>query len=170
MSNFEVNYRLFSECIDKIVYNIEKRKEQYDVIIAPARGGLVPATVLSHILNVPLWPILWSTRDFIRREPIPAGLADFLTDKQKVLIVEDIVDSGKTISELTVVFQQLFEEDPLEIDTACIVFNPEQSHHQVTYYGVMLAGGSDTAYTDFFWEKRLSDGFENKYGNIPEKY
>lgn len=154
MSNFVVDFEDFKACIDEIAEEITLDGKLYDVIIAPARGGLVPATFLSHKLQVPLWPILWSTRDFVRREPLPDELVDFVSDKKNVLIVEDIIDSGKTIEELLVAFRNAtgYTEESLNIDTACIVFNPLQDVHQVTYRGIDLPGGSNNQYTDFFWE------------------
>src|SRR5262245_684580 len=72
-----------------------------DVILGVARGGLYPATLLSHLLRAELYPIR-ITRRFrdavVHDEPTwlvrpPASVAG-----QKVLIVDEICSEGKTIA------------------------------------------------------------------------
>ena len=63
------------------------------VIVGIARGGLTPGVMISHWLNLPFKPIHASLRDFPHWEaylPKP-------TDK-RVLVVDDICDSGETFS------------------------------------------------------------------------
>ena len=66
------------------------------VIVGIARGGLTPGVMISHWLNLPFKPIHASLRDFPHWEaylPKP-------TDK-RVLVVDDICDSGETFSKMT---------------------------------------------------------------------
>jgi uncharacterized protein len=72
-----------------------------DVILGVARGGLYPATLLSHMLQAELYPIR-ITRRFrdavVHDQPVwlvrpPATVAG-----QKVLIVDEICSAGKTIT------------------------------------------------------------------------
>lgn len=77
--------------------------EPIDLIIGISRGGLIPGVMLSHRLEVPFQPLQWQTRDDTQER-------DFLSlvalDKTKnigpenILFVDDICDSGKTISEI----------------------------------------------------------------------
>ena len=59
-------------------------------IVGIARGGIIPAVHLSHLLNSPLHIKYWQTRDGGKRDltPIP----------DRALIVDDICDSGLTFS------------------------------------------------------------------------
>ena len=66
------------------------------MIVGISRGGLIPGVMMSHKLNVPFKPVHASTRDFPHWEnylPRP-------TDK-KILIVDDICDSGETFEKLS---------------------------------------------------------------------
>ena len=54
-------------------------------IVALGRGGFVPGVQLSHLLNIPLVPLMWQTRD--------GNVIDkYVTDKHS-WIVDDINDS-----------------------------------------------------------------------------
>jgi hypoxanthine phosphoribosyltransferase len=72
-----------------------------DVILGVARGGLYPATLLSHLLQAELYPIRLTRRfkdAVVHGQPIwlvrpPATIAD-----QKVLIVDEICSGGTTIA------------------------------------------------------------------------
>lgn len=85
-------------CFD-IYRDVKAAEFKPDYIVGLTRGGLIPATILSHRFNCPLYPLKVSLRDFQE--------ADFRTtekprwvDEQdkKVLIVDDINDSGNTIN------------------------------------------------------------------------
>jgi len=78
-----------------------------DYIVGITRGGLVPATILSHLLEVPLHTIKVSFRDgkevdcehnsWMSEDAIGYGSMGCLEDeKSKILIVDDINDTGLT--------------------------------------------------------------------------
>jgi len=65
-------------------------------ILGVSRGGLVPGVMLSHFLNVPFEPFIWQTRDGSQRD-----LGTLLrNDEPDTLIFDDILDTGKTITEM----------------------------------------------------------------------
>jgi len=72
---------------------------QPDMIVGLSRGGLVPAVQISHMLEVPMRPVVWQTRDDIGREVDPFVL-QAIRDGQVVVFVDDINDSGLTFSEI----------------------------------------------------------------------
>ena len=63
------------------------------VIVGIARGGCVPAVHLSHLLGKPFKAVTWQTRD--------GGVKEKYNIPEYALIVDDINDSGKTLSEFT---------------------------------------------------------------------
>lgn len=78
-----------------------------DFIVGISRGGLIPATILSHLLNIPLRPLIVSLRD--GNECVSdCGLAEDAfgysngsCNKElckRILIIDDINDSGNTIN------------------------------------------------------------------------
>lgn len=83
---------------------------QPEIILGVARGGLYPATLLSHMLRTELYPIRVTSRyrdEVVYDTPIwllqpPALVAD-----QKVLIVDEICSEGKTITMVKETAQEL---------------------------------------------------------------
>lgn len=75
-----------------------------DVILGVARGGLYPATLLSHLLQTELYPIR-ITRRFkdavVRDEPIWLVRPPAIIAGQRVLIVDEICADGATIAMAT---------------------------------------------------------------------
>ena len=67
-----------------------------DVIVGISRGGLIPGVMISHKLSIPFKPVHASTRDFPHWENYLPKSND-----SKVLIVDDICDSGETFERLS---------------------------------------------------------------------
>ena len=65
--------------VEKLAYQIKRWDEKPDVIYGISRGGLVPAVILSNILDIPM-------------------TSDYTVDED-YLIVDDIVDTGVTIED-----------------------------------------------------------------------
>jgi hypoxanthine phosphoribosyltransferase len=75
----------------------------FDCVLGIARGGLVPAVELSNYFDIPLIPLRFSTRDFKFQDNLDAliGVTDGgLVRYNYILIVDDMIDSGKTMKEL----------------------------------------------------------------------
>lgn len=100
MSKVNMSWTMFDLLSKQIVEHY--REEEIGLIVGVARGGLPLATVLSHALDIPMLCLNWQTRDgFAGSREI-----DFLqklnqtTCRSKVLFVDDICDSGRTIEEI----------------------------------------------------------------------
>ena len=70
-------------------------------IIGLCRGGLIPAVMISHMLEIPVVPVSYSSKEGEGENQsydncLP-GLGD--VDSQ-ILIIDDICDSGKTMDEV----------------------------------------------------------------------
>ena len=77
-SKIYLSWENIEELVDFICDKFKERKFSSDSIMGLPRGGLIPAVMLSHKLNLPL--VFEPTR--------------------KTLIVDDICDSGKTFLEI----------------------------------------------------------------------
>lgn len=87
--------------VDCLVDKIKRSKFNPQEIVGIARGGLIPAVMISHKLKIPMTPIVWSKRDIMHRDF--SGWLNLVTKMSlglKVLFVEDIIDSGQTIEEI----------------------------------------------------------------------
>lgn len=69
-----------------------KKKGWPQQVVALGRGGFVPGVHLSHLLEVPLVPLMWQTRD--------GQVNEHVTTDKHTLIVDDINDSGQTLTQV----------------------------------------------------------------------
>lgn len=80
-----------------IANDIKKREIVDAVIIAPIRGGLVPAVILSHKTGFPVRTCQYQRIDGDDRTPVVYGLDKSYTN---IILIDDIVDSGITMMAL----------------------------------------------------------------------
>ena len=114
------NNKHLNTWVHKIIREMSKDNWIPDYIVGITRGGLVPATMLSHYLDVPMHTLnisfrdadlgpesnLWMAEDAFGYVPyegteLPAPLDREVTDpalRKKILIVDDINDSGRTLN------------------------------------------------------------------------
>ncbi len=81
---------------------LESRNEIFDVIIGVSRGGLIPAVILSHMLDISMLPITYSAEEGNGddKKQTDLGKLPVLEDGTRVLIIDDICDSGQTMKKL----------------------------------------------------------------------
>jgi hypoxanthine phosphoribosyltransferase len=93
-------YISYDQVIEYCETLAEKLKDKKtDLIVGIARGGLVPAVHLSHLLNVPMEALLWQTRDGGTTEH-KTSIAEAIRLGKSVVFVDDINDSGTTFTKL----------------------------------------------------------------------
>ena len=79
-----ITWENINEAIEIIAKQIEDTKIHYEVLYGLARGGLVPAVMLSHRLNIPM---VLNMEEVWRLK----------VRNKAVLIVDDISDTGETL-------------------------------------------------------------------------
>lgn len=84
--------------VHSIIRQMNKDNWRPDYIVGLTRGGLVPANMISQYLEVPLETIKVSFRDDEERQDTSVWLADEAFVGKKILVVDDINDSGATLS------------------------------------------------------------------------
>jgi hypoxanthine phosphoribosyltransferase len=136
-----VNYpwNTIDDLVKVIAGRVSKFKPTH--IVGIARGGLVPAVMLSHHLNLPMETLGVSFRDnkathHTKFKPI---------DDARYLIVDDINDSGTTFKVVT----DIFKNRRLQHRTAALI-NKEKSYFNVDFYGEMFYHDD---WINFPWEK-----------------
>ncbi len=97
-----IEWATIENAIDIIKEKVLESKIEYEVIYGPPRGGLIPGVMLSHRLRIPL---------VLNMEEV------WRIDMQhkKVLIVDDISDSGRTM--------QYFKDKNFDIATLYLRYN-----------------------------------------------
>ena len=103
-----------------------------DLIVGIARGGLIPAVRLSHLLGDRLLRMIHIKfyRGVNLRQERPELLADVGKLPKKVLIVDDVADTGET---LEFVREHVKKKGAREIKVATIAYKP-RSRLKPDYY------------------------------------
>lgn len=91
----------------RVLQQMAQSKYHPDVIVAPMRGGADMGVKFSNWFNVPVIAIQWQTRDGDEqhRDYLHQALSAWHDHPEctgyKVLVVDDILDTGETLSGLT---------------------------------------------------------------------
>lgn len=142
------SYQEFQVDCKKIADGIIMGNHQIDYIVGIARGGLIPAVCISHILELPMRAVSWSTFHPLQMREHALDIAEDIRDGKKVLLVDDIIDSGRTMEELFEDWGQPREK----ILLACLLHNTDQS---ITpdFAGTTFSRKQMPEWIDFWWEK-----------------
>lgn len=97
----QYDYTMF--CEDVEILADQCRAYAPDLILAVARGGLVPAQFLAYALDVRRVEVIQalSYDDTVQRATVSIEGGCDLAGATRVLIVDDIIDSGKTADAVT---------------------------------------------------------------------
>ena len=102
-----------------IATRIKATAKPFDLIIGLLRGGTIPATIISHYLDVPMMCIGVRTYDDQSKtgnvDAYQAAHGDIFNLKSKrhirrVLVVDDLADTGDTFKYIKDAYAHLFEE------------------------------------------------------------
>lgn len=153
MKTIKYTKKQFDKDVDNLATKIKKSKVKFSYIVALSRGGLIPGVVLSHKLDLKMWPVTWSTRDSQERET-NTWIPEDINDGHKILIVDDIVDSGESLVSLlqdwdTCVIKEL---DRSNIYIATLIYNKDQSIVP-QFYANKISRKKTPEWFEFWWEK-----------------
>tara|TARA_Y100000741_G_scaffold273462_1_gene213564 strand:- start:346 stop:819 length:474 start_codon:yes stop_codon:yes gene_type:complete len=136
--------------VNTLCRDITLDKFDPQVIVGLSRGGLTPGVMMSHWLQKPFKPVKASLRDFPDWE-------DYLPKKtdERVLIVDDICDSGETFSKIASYIKGPKINYPMELPTevrfATLWWNNE-CDFEPHYYVQECAKDTEGIWIHFPWE------------------
>ena len=108
------DYIKIQEWVNKISFQMFKDNWRPDYIVGLTRGGLIPAVMMSHALDIPMHTLEVKLRDHANTESnlwmaedafgyIPDDMREGITKrsdatyKKNILIIDDINDTGATL-------------------------------------------------------------------------
>lgn len=125
-----------------------------DYIVGLTRGGLIPAVLMSHKLNIPLIPVSYSSPNGngstakYRNEPLQPITNDIC--HTTVLVVDDIADTGETLNDVCDYYVNL----GYTVVTATLYYRTTSKFHP-TYVGYVIDAHSP--WVVFPWEVNNDD-------------
>lgn len=167
-------------CVHAIIRQMNKDNFKPDYIVGITRGGLTPAKMISHYLNIPMYTLDVSLRDSSMGPETNCWMAEdafgYLTEevqrllksrwdptqRKKILIVDDINDSGATFNWIKKDWQSsclpkeksVWEAIWNHTTRFAVVINNEHSEFQdVSYSGMTINKFEDPhLWVTFPWE------------------
>jgi uncharacterized protein len=129
-SSIQYEIPTWSQIYDMLLAQTQKIHAEYtpDVVVAIARGGLIPARILVDLLECPRL-ITVQVEFYVdiaqtKNEPTLKQALSAPVEGKKVLLVDDIADSGKTLQFMESYLQA---QGAREVKTATIYYKPQSA-------------------------------------------
>ena len=97
MNKLIINNTEYKGLVNDICRDIAIGNWTPDYIVGITRGGLLPAVMISHYLNIPMMSLDVSLRDGLECES-NLWMAEDAFNRKNILIVDDINDTGATLN------------------------------------------------------------------------
>ncbi|KKL92550.1 hypothetical protein LCGC14_1883580 [marine sediment metagenome] len=127
MTKIKMSWPKYIKAIGEIAFYFSDDK--FDVIIGLTRGGLIPAVRLSHVMDTPMLPfnphMLHSNGEERGTVKIPISPAVV----RRILIVDDISDTGKTFIKCV----RFFEKRGFNVCTTAVYINKKTTVFTPTF-------------------------------------
>ena len=108
-----------------LAYHIRKARFKPDIIVGVSRGGWPPARIMSDLLENPelanVKAEFYLSVAETKGEPVITQPVSVLVKGKKVLVVDDVADTGKS---LALVQEHLKEQGAIEVKIATIYYKP----------------------------------------------
>lgn len=161
--------------LHEIIRAMQQDNWRPDYIVGLTRGGLVPATMLSHYLDVPMHTLkvslrdddsgpesnLWMAEDAFGYVPGDGETRSSEAYKKNILIVDDINDSGATLNWIRQDWQSSCLPNHSawsniwnnNVRTAVLINNDASGFKDVDYTGLNINKLEEPIWCVFPWEE-----------------
>ena len=138
MSDLEVSWDEYHQSIESLAEQIHTSQWEFDRIVCLARGGLRVGDILSRIFTKPLAILAASSYhgdDRQQRGKLAIASQMTMTDDRlgtRILLVDDLVDSGVTLQQTTIWLRDLYPE--IEDLKTAVIWYKACSNYIPDYY------------------------------------
>jgi uncharacterized protein len=143
MLKLDVSWDEYHQSIELLAQQIHQSEWEFDRIVCLARGGLRVGDILSRIFKQPLAVLAASSYSGVNQQErgkLSIASQITMTDRNlgsRVLLVDDLVDSGVTLQQTTIWLRDLYPEIE-ELKTA-VIWYKASSNYVPDYYLSHLA-------------------------------
>lgn len=141
----------YSHDLDSLTHQIAGSGKFYEYVVGIVRGGAIPAVCLSHRLGIPMRTVSWSTFHNDQMREYALDIAEDIASGKNILLVDDILDSGRTMKEL----MKDWDCERDNVGIAVLVYNTEQQI-KPDFYGRTIDRNVDKDWITFWWESDRS--------------
>lgn len=148
---FYIPYERFLADVEAVARRLEGDEWRPDFLVGIGRGGLVPAAFLSHRLGIAMLSVDHSSGEPGFGEELLVKLAAKVEAGARILIVDDINDSGTTIACLRAAIEARCRgaEERLRV---AVLINNGRSKAKAEYWSVEIDREQDKRWFVFPWE------------------
>ena len=166
---FPLDHDAFTADIRVIAAKVANDRDwQPTCLIGVGRGGLVPGAYLSHALGMTLLSVDYSSKDFGFADELIHKLAYRTRQGEKLLVGDDINDSGRTIEQLRSSLSRFGGiEDNVRV---AVVLNNSRSAAKADYWSQEIDRDVDKRWFVFPWEAMApSETLVEEALEVPER-
>ncbi len=150
--NWENVEDMISDIVQQIAVDGDNFKPDY--VVGLTRGGLIPATMLSHYFEVPMHTLEIKLRDHAVTPESNKWMAQDAVDGKKILIVDDINDTGDTLAWIKQDWEKTGDVNwPANIRFATLVENEPSKFGDVDYVSKFINKNENPQWIVFPWEE-----------------
>jgi xanthine phosphoribosyltransferase len=163
-----IPYEDFLTDLDAVAEKVGAGGWRPEFLVGVGRGGLVPAAYLSHRLDIPLLSVdvSWGVAGFA--DELLVKLAGKLRGGERILIIDDINDSGGTISMLREALASA-SQGPERLRVAVLISNV-RSRAEADYWSRTIDRAEDKRWFVFPWEAQADRRtLVAEAGEVPER-
>ena len=153
---FYLPYQRFLDELEAVAQAIEGDGWRPDFLVGIGRGGLVPAAYLSHRIGIQMLSVDHSSGEHGFADALLDRLAEKIRAGSRILIVDDINDSGGTIAYLRAAIDGK-SGDPAGLRIAVLVHNV-RSPAKAEYRGSEIDRDADKRWYVFPWGSGGAEG------------
>ena len=131
-----------------------------DYVVGLTRGGLTPANLISQYLEVPMECLKVSLRDAVNEPEHNLWMAEDAYNGKKILVVDDINDSGATLNWIKKDWEDFHPSKPEpwltiwndSVRFAVLVNNEASEFKRIDYSAVDINKAEEDSWIVFPWE------------------
>lgn len=145
-----IGYDDFLSFVSTLARTVSQDEWKPDFVVGIGRGGLVPAVYMSQMMSIPMLSIDQSAKVPGFADELLVKLATMTKAGQRILIIDDINDSGRTIAGLRRLLRaHETVEDHLRF---AVMINNTVSQETVDYAVQIIDRTDDKRWFVFPWE------------------
>lgn len=145
-----ISYGQFLADVEALAAKLKSDHWQPDFLVGIGRGGLVPAAYLSHRTEKPMLSVDLSSGERRFAEDLLLELAEKTRAGERILIVDDINDSGSTIERVR---RAILEAAAIDTHVRVgVLLNNIRSKARVDYWAGEIDRETDKRWFVFPWE------------------